>query len=53
MAYGLLYAILASEDHALLLGALTVFAALAALMVATRRFDWRRPVRADAQPSGV
>ncbi len=53
MAYGLLYAILASEDHALLLGALTVFTALAALMVATRRFDWRRPVRADAQPSGV
>jgi inner membrane protein len=53
MAYGLLYAILASEDHALLLGALTVFTALAALMIATRRFDWRRPARADAQPSGV
>ncbi len=53
MAYGLLYAILASEDHALLLGALTVFTALATLMVATRRFDWRRPAAASAQASGA
>jgi inner membrane protein len=56
--YGLLYAILASEDQALLLGALTVFAALAALMLATRRLDWRGAtgtatgarVDADAEP---
>lgn len=53
MAYALLYAILASEDHALLFGALTVFTALAALMVATRRFDWRRPARAAPQSSGA
>lgn len=53
IAYGLLYTILASEDHALLLGALTVFTALATLMVATRRFDWRRPPGAAAQVSGA
>ena len=53
MAYGLLYAILASEDHALLLGALTVFAALSALMIATRRFDWRTPRGEPAQASGA
>ena len=53
MAYGLLYAILASEDQALLLGALTVFTALATLMITTRRFDWRRPATAAAQASGA
>ena len=49
--YGLLYAILASEEHALLLGALTVTAALAALMISTRRLDWRAP-RGSAPPAG-
>lgn len=38
--YGVLYVVLRSEDHALLLGATVVFAALAAAMVATRRVDW-------------
>lgn len=38
--YGLLYVLLRSEDHALLMGALLVFAALAAAMVATRHVDW-------------
>jgi inner membrane protein len=38
--YGLLYVLLRSEDHALLMGALLVFACLAAAMVATRRVDW-------------
>ena len=38
--YGALYVLLKSEDHALLLGSLLVFAALAAAMVATRRLDW-------------
>jgi inner membrane protein len=51
-AYALLYAILASEDHALLLGALTVFAALATLMIATRRFDWRAPRGGDPAEDG-
>ena len=40
--YILLYVILQSEDYALLLGALLLFAALAAVMVITRRVDWYR-----------
>jgi inner membrane protein len=40
LLYGLLYVLLRAEDHALLMGALVVFAALAATMVATRRVDW-------------
>ncbi len=52
-AYALLYAILASEDQALLLGALTVFAPLAALMIATRRFNWRGAPREASQASGT
>lgn len=40
--YALLYVILQSEDYALLLGTLLLFAALAAVMVATRRVDWFR-----------
>jgi inner membrane protein len=38
--YALLYVILRSEDHALLMGSMLVFVALAATMVATRRLDW-------------
>ena len=38
--YGLLYMLLRSEDHALLLGSLLVFACIAAAMIATRRVDW-------------
>lgn len=38
--YGLLYVLLRSEDHALLLGSLLVFACVAAAMVLTRRVDW-------------
>lgn len=40
LLYGALYGLLASEDHALLLGSLLVLAMLATLMVATRRVDW-------------
>lgn len=40
--YGLLYVILQSEDYALLLGTLLLFAVLAVVMVATRRVDWYR-----------
>jgi len=40
--YILLYVILQSEDYALLLGALLLFAALATVMVMTRRVDWYR-----------
>lgn len=42
IVYGLLYALILSEDYALLMGAITLFAALAAVMVATRRIDWYR-----------
>lgn len=42
VVYGLLYALILSEDYALLLGAITLFAALAAVMIATRRIDWYR-----------
>lgn len=38
--YGLLYVLLRSEDHALLMGSLLVFVCVAAAMVATRRLDW-------------
>ena len=38
--YGSLYVLLRSEDHALLMGSLLVFALLAVAMVATRRVDW-------------
>jgi inner membrane protein len=38
--YGMLFAILRLEDMALLMGSLILFAALAAAMLSTRRFDW-------------
>ncbi|MDO6527951.1 cell envelope integrity protein CreD [Motilimonas sp. 1_MG-2023] len=40
LLYVLLYVILSSEDHALLLGAGLVFAALVLVMAATRHLDW-------------
>jgi inner membrane protein len=40
--YGFLYVILQSEDYALLLGAFLLFAALAIVMIMTRRVDWYR-----------
>ena len=38
--YGALFVLLRSEDHALLMGSLLVFAVLAVAMVATRRLEW-------------
>ena len=38
--YAALYVLLKSEDHAMLLGSILVFALLAVAMVATRRVDW-------------
>ena len=38
--YGALYAILASEDNALLMGSLLVFGLLAVTMIVTRKIDW-------------
>lgn len=42
--YGYLYVCLANEDHALLFGALGVFAGVAALMILTRRMATATPV---------
>jgi inner membrane protein len=38
--YGILYGLLNSENNALMLGAILLFAVLAAIMVATRKVDW-------------
>jgi inner membrane protein len=38
--YGVLYLLLRSEDYALLVGSAVLFAALATVMVLTRRIDW-------------
>ena len=40
--YAMLYALLQSEDYALLGGSLLLFGLLAAVMIATRRVDWYR-----------
>jgi inner membrane protein len=42
LLYGVLYGVLQSEDNALLMGALILFAALAVVMMLTRRMDWYR-----------
>lgn len=52
--FGGLYQLLASEDHALLMGAWLVFIVLAATMYLTRKLDWqgvgRAPINPIAQP---
>jgi inner membrane protein len=40
LVYALLYVLVLSEDYSLLLGAIILFTALAAVMLATRRIDW-------------
>jgi inner membrane protein len=54
--YSFLFVVLRSEDHALLMGALALFVALAAVMYLTRRIDWyavslERPIGAPAGPA--
>jgi len=48
--YGVLFMLLKSEDYALLMGSLFLFALLAAVMVGTRRVNWYAagPAAADA-----
>jgi inner membrane protein len=46
--YGALYGLLVSEDNALVLGSLLLFAILAVAMLATRRIDWYAAARGDA-----
>lgn len=49
LLYAVLYGVLQSEDNAMLMGTLVLFAALAAVMMVTRRMDWyeigARPVK--------
>jgi len=40
LLYAALYGLLVSEDNALVLGSLLLFAILATIMVVTRRIDW-------------
>jgi inner membrane protein len=51
--YGALYVLLQSEDYALLLGALLVFAALAGVMIVTRRLDWNKLAQKTMTPLPV
>ena len=48
LLYGMLYIIISSEDHALLLGSILVFLALAGVMLLTKNFDWHQ-VSQDAK----
>ena len=50
LLYGALYGLLCSEDNALVMGAILLFAVLAAIMVATRKVDWYR-LGEPAQPA--
>jgi inner membrane protein len=47
LLYGALYGLLVSEDNALVLGSLMLFAILAAIMLATRHIDWYAPTAND------
>ncbi|QNM97015.1 cell envelope integrity protein CreD [Chitinimonas koreensis] len=47
--YGLLYLLLRSEDHALLLGSLLLFGVLTAVMMLTRKLDWYAVARPQAE----
>jgi inner membrane protein len=49
--YGTLYVVLGAEDHALLLGAILVFACLAAAMLGTRKLDWYAVTRRAEKPA--
>lgn len=48
--FGVLYALLQSEDYALLMGSLLLFGVLAIVMILTRRLDWF--TLGDTAPSG-
>ena len=57
LLYGLLYALLQMEQNALVIGSVMLFAALATVMMLTRRIDWyalfRRMRNADVPPPPV
>jgi inner membrane protein len=49
LLYGVLYGLLASEDNALLMGSLLLFALLGAVMTVTRKLDWYGLGRRDPE----
>jgi len=49
--YGALYGLLISENNALVLGSILLFAVLAAVMVATRKIDWYNIGKPDEEPA--
>jgi inner membrane protein len=49
--YGALYGLLISENNALVLGSILLFAMLAAVMVATRKIDWYNIGKPDEAPA--
>ena len=53
LLYGLLYVLLLREQTALLVGSIGLFAALAAVMLITRRVDWYRLGSVDRDDDGV
>lgn len=52
LLYGLIYVLMRLEDLALLVGALTSFAAIAAVMYFTRRIDWYGAAAPAETPAG-
>ncbi|MBL8471305.1 MAG: cell envelope integrity protein CreD [Rhodocyclaceae bacterium] len=53
LMFAALYGLLASEDNALVLGAVLAFALLAAFMVLTRRVDWYALARPQVRSGGT
>lgn len=50
LLYGVIFLLLRAEDYALLIGAITSFLAVAAVMYLTRKIDWYSPVPVAAGP---
>jgi inner membrane protein len=50
LLYGALFGLLMSENNALVLGSVLLFAVLAAVMVATRKVDWYQIGKSEAVP---
>ncbi len=56
LLYGLLYALLQMEQNALVIGSVMLFAALATVMMLTRRIDWYAlfaRLRTNVEPASV
>jgi inner membrane protein len=52
VVYGLLYALIVSEDYSLLMGAIALFAALSTVMLTTRKIDWYAVRSSGETPAG-